>query len=173
MHSSAISLLYKAPPKQQRQTPGGASPSPDTASAETPGSGAPSARGPGGRNPGRGGGAEVDGDSYLINLIDSPGHIDFSSDVSTATRLCDCGLVVVDVLEVSLLYVYVQADSCSLSFSGAVVCACIGVRVKAAALHSSSKCGAWRERSRVVSVRFTSTAPWVDRVQSSVVVLNL
>ncbi|KAG5191663.1 P-loop containing nucleoside triphosphate hydrolase protein [Tribonema minus] len=36
---------------------------------------------------------------YLINLIDSPGHIDFSSDVSTATRLCDTGLVVVDVLE--------------------------------------------------------------------------
>ncbi|CAM9562452.1 unnamed protein product [Chrysoparadoxa australica] len=36
---------------------------------------------------------------YLINLIDSPGHIDFSSDVSTATRLCDGALVVVDVLE--------------------------------------------------------------------------
>ena len=26
---------------------------------------------------------------YLINLVDSPGHIDFSCDVSTATRLCD------------------------------------------------------------------------------------
>ena len=26
---------------------------------------------------------------YLINLVDSPGRIDFSSDVSTATRLCD------------------------------------------------------------------------------------
>lgn len=36
---------------------------------------------------------------YLINLIDSPGHIDFSSDVSTATRLCDGALVVIDVLE--------------------------------------------------------------------------
>ena len=43
------------------------------------------------------------GESFLINLIDSPGHIDFSSDVSTATRLCDCGLVVVDVLEVRML----------------------------------------------------------------------
>ena len=36
---------------------------------------------------------------YLINLVDSPGHIDFSSDVSTATRLCDGALLVVDVLE--------------------------------------------------------------------------
>jgi translation elongation factor EF-G len=35
----------------------------------------------------------------LINLVDSPGHIDFSSDVSTATRLCDGALLVVDVLE--------------------------------------------------------------------------
>lgn len=38
-------------------------------------------------------------DDYLINLVDSPGHIDFSSDVSTATRLCDGCLIVIDVLE--------------------------------------------------------------------------
>lgn len=37
--------------------------------------------------------------AYLMNLIDSPGHIDFSSDVSTATRLCDGALILVDVLE--------------------------------------------------------------------------
>ena len=36
---------------------------------------------------------------YLINLVDSPGHVDFSADVSTAVRLCDSALVIVDVCE--------------------------------------------------------------------------
>ena len=36
---------------------------------------------------------------YLVNLMDSPGHVDFSSEVSTAVRLCDGALLVVDVVE--------------------------------------------------------------------------
>ena len=36
---------------------------------------------------------------FLVNLIDSPGHVDFTSQVVTASRLCDGCLVLVDVVE--------------------------------------------------------------------------
>jgi U5 small nuclear ribonucleoprotein component len=37
--------------------------------------------------------------SYLVNLFDTPGHINFSDEVCSALRACDGALIVVDAVE--------------------------------------------------------------------------
>jgi ribosome assembly protein 1 len=39
------------------------------------------------------------GQDCLVNLIDSPGHVDFAFEVSSGLKVCDNGVLVVDVIE--------------------------------------------------------------------------
>ena len=71
MKSSAIALLHEDEPFRELKAKGG----------------------------GSGGAPQPPRVTYLVNLIDSPGHVDFSMDVVTAARLCDGAVVVVDAVE--------------------------------------------------------------------------